>query len=68
MKLIITTVYDNIDDDWMSWYIGRMANDPDIVAAGVLRSLTERGQAQFVSSNPDNPDEVATTTYRVVRL
>ena len=65
MKVVITTTYENVDQEWLDWYLKRLAMSE--VLPGSM-SLTEKiqndGFAEFSSKDPES-DVVATTKYEV---
>jgi hypothetical protein len=68
MRLAITTVYENIDQEWLEWYMARIRREDNFVYQGerIFQQLKDTDQA-IVHSNDPNGNAKATTTYRVYR-
>lgn len=67
MKMRIETVYENVDQEWLDWYLKRLANEQVLPGSNVIvEELKECGHAVFSSKDPSS-DCVATTTYEVLK-
>lgn len=67
MKLVLTTVYDNIDEKWLSWYINYLAYAPQPEVQEVAEKLKAFGFAKFSNADPTDPKVIGTTTYELHR-
>lgn len=66
MKIILTTVYEGVDEKWIEWYLSRLESSKEpyqILSARALRRGNE--YYSFTSTNPDDSRVSATTTYRI---
>lgn len=64
MRVIVTSTYENVDSEWLEWWLNRIAKFPENVE--VVRELREGNTAAFSSKDPSS-QVVATTTYEVQR-
>lgn len=63
MRIVLKTVYENVNEDWLAWYIKNLKQ------GGVPISFDEfkKGEVcSFSSKDPTGP-VVATTSYQVER-
>lgn len=63
MKITVTTVYENVDESWLVYFIGRLQNESvpvDFIELGAGYAV------QFSSKDPTSHVE-ATTRYKVDR-
>lgn len=63
MKLIIETVYDNIDQDWLDWYCDRL----DIAEVPIDISKFKIGLGVSFSSKDPTSEVIATTSYGLIK-
>jgi hypothetical protein len=66
MKLILTTIFDGMDEQWLKWYCERLKKSglPDQIRAAI--SLEQGQPYSFTSSiNPTDLKCSATTSYRL---
>lgn len=65
MRIIVTTIYDGVDKEWLEWYCKELEQSrsiPQIQSAKALRN----GQGyQFTSTDPEDTRISAMTSYRV---
>lgn len=67
MKVIIETKYENADQEFVDWYLERLAVEEVIPGSTTIsEELKESGHAVFVSKDPTS-EVVATTTYRIIK-
>lgn len=65
MRLRIETVYENVDQQWLDWYLNRLANAQVMPGSTMIsEELKECGHAVFSTKDP-NSYCVATTTYEI---
>lgn len=64
MKVIVTSVYENVDQEWLEWWLLRIGTLRE--NERVVRELREGKVSAFSSKDPSSA-VVATTTYEVVR-
>lgn len=50
MKLVLTTTYHDIDDEFVEWYIKRLRMAPELDS--VADQLQDFGRAEFKSKDP----------------
>lgn len=67
MRLIITTVYEGIDHEWLQWFASELENNPMHKMNATGQQILEKKQAQWVMQGAEAPFEVSTTTYRVTQ-
>ncbi len=63
MKFIITTVYENVDEGWMQWWLSQ-PKPPEVQKP--MEDLKEKGYEAHVSKDPTGP-AMGTTTWRIIR-
>jgi len=61
MKLIITTVYENVDEKWLKWWLSNRI--PEI---GLVNELIENGEAIYISSDPSSK-VIGKTEYQILK-
>lgn len=67
MRLEIKSVYENIDQDWLNWWVDRMKKEAPMPGVDVIvDELIETGDAVFASKDPTSPS-IATTYYKLDR-
>lgn len=67
MEMIITTTYSNIDQEWLDWYLKRLANEEALPGSTlIIKDLKSCGQAAFTSKDPTS-DVIATTEYEIIK-
>lgn len=67
MKVIITSTYENVDQEWLDWYLRRLANENVLPGSTWIASdLKVFGKAEFSSKDPQS-EVVATTKYEVIK-
>jgi len=67
MKFIVTTTFDNVDTEWLAWYMDRIKNEEHLPGSVVIvDELVKAGYAKFSSKDPDS-EITATTEYEVVQ-
>lgn len=66
MTFTITTGYENINQEWLDWYLERLASQ-DVMpgSTGVVDSIKKLGRASFTSKDPIS-EVVGTTQYVLV--
>ena len=65
MKLIIKTVYDNIDNQWLQWYLDRLENSNVLPGSmSISKKLARDGNAEYLSKDPTS-NTTAITTYEI---
>jgi hypothetical protein len=62
MKVIVTSTYENVNLEWLGWWLNRLETLPENKA--VVRELRETGSASYSSKDPTS-EVTATTTYEV---
>lgn len=66
MKFVITTTYENVDDEWLDWYLKRLkAAEVTPGSTGCADTVREDGYAEFSSKDPTSA-VIATTSYEVI--
>lgn len=67
MTMRIETVYENVDQKWLDWYLKRLGNEEVFPGSTVIvEELKECGHAVFSSKDPTGPC-IATTTYEIFK-
>ncbi len=67
MKLIITTTYENINQEFLDFYLKRMENAEVLPGSmKIVKELKKKGFASFVSKSPESL-AIGTTTYEIVK-
>lgn len=67
MKVVITSVYENVNQEWLDWYISLLKDTPRLPGCrSIAQELKESDKAMFKSKDPSSEVE-ATTYYEVVR-
>lgn len=67
MTVKITTTYRNVDQEWLDWYLKRLANEQLLPGStSIADKLKDAGRAIFESSDPSS-DITATTEYQVLK-
>ena len=68
MKFVITTTYENVDQDFMDWYYDRLTSQESHLpgAAEIVEELKACGYAAYASKHPTS-DVVGTTEYQVIK-
>ena len=68
MKVTIETIYENVDQGWLDWYLKRLGNEQVLPGStNIIKELKENGYASFSSKDPSS-NVIATTKYKVVKL
>lgn len=62
MKLVLTTTYDNVDAEWLAWYIKRLGEG----GLGVQAINLEKHGRAVLESNDPTSKATARTTYEVI--
>ena len=62
MKLVVKTVYLNVNKEWVEWYIDRLKNQSELME--VANYLEKERYASYMSKDPTSL-VVATTTYGI---
>lgn len=65
MKLVITTTYNNIDEEWLVWYKARMMMGPKELRK-VAEDFKKNNKATYESKDPSS-DVNGVTTYEVLK-
>lgn len=67
MKVVITTTYENVDQAWLGWWVGRLESSEGILGSvKVASTLLREGRAEWSSKDPTS-EVIATTKYEVIR-
>lgn len=67
MKVIVTSTYENVDKEWLDWWLKRLAAAEVMPGSmSIVSELIKNGSAKFISRDPTS-DVVATTKYEVIR-
>lgn len=65
MRLEIKTVFENVDQEWLDWYLARLENEEVLPGSTlIVKQLKEIHHAAFSSKDPSS-DVVATTSYLI---
>lgn len=68
MKIVITTTYDGVNEDFVEYYLKRMEKAPVLPGCqSVVPALRKFGVASMVSQADPYGPGVATTTYAIHR-
>lgn len=68
MKIVITTTYDGVNDDFVEYYLKRMEGAPVLPGCqSVVPMLRKHGMATMTSPADPYGPAIATTTYQIVR-
>ncbi len=67
MKIIVTTTYEGVDDEWLNWYCDELEKSgvPHQIRSG--RALRKLEPYSFSSNDPTDFRKKATTSYEVVK-
>jgi hypothetical protein len=65
VNLYLTTVYENVDAEWLEWYLDRLESSGYPEQIRIAKSLRNAEECSFSSNDPTNPNLKATTTYRI---
>lgn len=66
MTVTVITTYRNVDQEWLDWYLKRLANEQVMPGSTTIAAeLRDCGHALFCSKDPDS-EVIATTEYRVL--
>lgn len=66
MKIVVTTIYENVDQKWLDWYLGRLASADEMPSSTKLvENLKKYRVASFSSKDPES-DIVGTTRYYIL--
>jgi hypothetical protein len=67
MRVRIETVFDNVDQTWVDWWLERLKTNPNMPGAAlVVEKLKKKGLASFESKDPDS-EVIACTMYEIVK-
>lgn len=68
MRLIVTTVFEGVDQEFLDKFISRQKaqGDRDLILA--MDNLEKTGSGYANDINPDDEDMQVTTSYRVIRI
>lgn len=67
MKFIIETVYHNVDQQWLDWYLKRLGDEEVLSGStSIVEAVRKYGSASFTSKDPSS-DVVGVTTYKMIR-
>ena len=61
MKVVVTTVYNNVDEEWLTWYCEQLKAT---LHDGLIKSLRDHGRATLESKDPTSK-VVGKTVYEV---
>lgn len=68
MKIVITTTYAGVSDDFVERYLKRMEGAPVLPGCqSVVPALRKHGVATMTSSADSRGRGIATTTYEIIR-
>lgn len=62
MKITVTSTYENVDGEWLHWWLNRLMSLPENEA--VAHEIMNKGFASYTSKDPSS-EVVATTTYKL---
>lgn len=65
LKIVVTTIYENVDQDWFDTYIEYLRTGPEDVQA-IVDHFIDTGRAAIRSPDPSHPTVIGTTTYEVI--
>jgi hypothetical protein len=67
MKFIITTTYEQCDQEFIDWYLERLKNEEVMPGSmTIVDELKSANFASFTSKDPSGPT-IATTTYEILK-
>lgn len=65
MRVEIKSVYENVDEAWLEWWLKRLEHNEVMHGSRVIvQELKDCGDATFSSKDPTSP-VVATTYYKI---
>lgn len=62
MYVKVVSIYNNVDDEWLEWWLKRMENEQVMPGCKkIIKELRGKGYARFSSKDPTSKVEAVTT-------
>lgn len=65
MKVIVTSTYENVDQEWLDWWLERLSVHSPLPGGREAASTLQSETFSSFSSKDPTSDVIATTTYEI---